>query len=236
MDGQVKTVVCPNCGANTKNYHNCEYCGSLLVRYAAENKEVDKTVFGDTVPDIPGLKEELKKNISYQKIKKEGDVVVTTVTDSQGLMFQVIETANCNIGTMANNPFAGQYERGVSLRVTFETRNEDSDFAENERIRLNWFKQQDFYFLFTQQNLPVGVYYYIDFGEDIDNATKLISSIMAVSNGKNGTYSFDTKMINPKSYVSDGGLIVDTTKRKAKIAMTVTTIICVVIYILFNIV
>lgn len=30
---ELKTYVCPNCGANTTNAQNCEYCGSLLVRF-----------------------------------------------------------------------------------------------------------------------------------------------------------------------------------------------------------
>lgn len=28
------TITCPNCGANTTNHQNCEYCGSLLVQVA----------------------------------------------------------------------------------------------------------------------------------------------------------------------------------------------------------
>lgn len=37
MENQIKTVVCPNCGANATNLQNCEYCNSILVRcYAAQ--------------------------------------------------------------------------------------------------------------------------------------------------------------------------------------------------------
>lgn len=32
MEYEIKTIVCPNCGANTTNHQNCEYCGSMLVR------------------------------------------------------------------------------------------------------------------------------------------------------------------------------------------------------------
>ena len=28
-----KLLKCPNCGANATNHQNCEYCGSLLVRF-----------------------------------------------------------------------------------------------------------------------------------------------------------------------------------------------------------
>lgn len=44
MENQLKSVVCPNCGATTKNLHNCEYCGSFLVQKIAEGVNVDKYV------------------------------------------------------------------------------------------------------------------------------------------------------------------------------------------------
>lgn len=178
MENQVSTIVCPNCGASTTNGHNCDFCGSLLVRFVAENKEVDTITFGENAKEMAGLKDALKQNLSYQKIKKADEVVVTNIFNSEGYLVQVVETANCNIGTAGENPFLGVYDHGVALRIAFEIRNEDPEFAEAEKIRLNWFKKQSYYFLFTQQNLPVGVYYYIDFGEDIDNATRLLSSIL----------------------------------------------------------
>lgn len=45
MENQIKTVVCPNCGANTTNLHNCEYCGSALVQsYITQASGVDAEV------------------------------------------------------------------------------------------------------------------------------------------------------------------------------------------------
>ena len=42
MESQIKTVVCPNCGANATNLQNCEYCNSILVRcYAAQANGVN---------------------------------------------------------------------------------------------------------------------------------------------------------------------------------------------------
>lgn len=233
MDAQITTIVCPNCGANTTNHHNCEYCGSLLVRYTSENKTVDKDVFGKGIKVIPGLKEELKKNLAYQKIRKDDEVVVTTVTDSDDLVFQILETAHCSFGTVAENPFGGQYDRGVTLRIPFETRDEDSDYAEIQKARLAHFKQQDYYFLFKQQNLPTGVYYYIDFGEDIDNASKLISSIMTADDDETVDYTFETRMINSKSLVNMGGNLVDTTKDKAQKLMKISFIVCGIILLIY---
>lgn len=236
MENQITTIVCPNCGANASNFHNCEYCGSLLVRYAAENKTVDNSTFGKGVHEIIGLKDELKKNLSYQKIKRDDEVVVTSIIDSGGNACQVVETSHCNYGTGADNPFYGKYDCGVTFRVTFETRNADASFAEKERARLNWFKNQDFYFLFTQQNLPVGVYYYLDFGEDIDNAAKLISSIIMSDADKSETFSFETRMVVSKSMSNEDGLIIDKTAEKSrkaiKLVSTVTIIVIIVIILL----
>ena len=35
--GQIQSVVCPNCGANATNFRNCEYCGSALVQCSVAN-------------------------------------------------------------------------------------------------------------------------------------------------------------------------------------------------------
>lgn len=240
MDNQTSIIVCPNCGASTTNGHNCDYCGSLLVRFIAENKSVDKTTFGGDSTEILGLKEELRKNLSYQKIKKDDEIVVTSIIDSNDNIVQVVETAHCNLGTVGENPFLGIYDKGITLRVTFETRNEDEDFAQSERTRLNWFKKQSYYFLFTQQNLPAGTYYYIDFGEDIENAAKLISAMLMSEGASNEEYSFETRMVTANSLSNENGLIYDNTAEKSKRAITLASIITisiiVVIKLLFSII
>lgn len=223
MDNKVITVVCPNCGASTTNHHNCDYCGSLLVRYVVKNKLIDDNVFGSGSKEIPGLREELKKNLTYQTIKNENEVVVTTMTDEDGNYLQVIETAHCNFGASISNPFQGHYNKGLSLRITFETNNNDYKFAEKEKLRLNWFKQQDIYFLFTQQNVPQGVYYYIDFGEDVENAAKIISSI--VTDEMDGHVMFDTFMAKLGNCNNVKGQIINLTNIKSFIIYIILIII-----------
>ena len=46
----MKAIVCPNCGANATNHENCEYCGSLLVRFVDQNIEYDEDNYNN--PDI----------------------------------------------------------------------------------------------------------------------------------------------------------------------------------------
>ena len=146
----MSTVVCPNCGANTTNLYNCEYCGSILVRYVAAGKEVDNQTFGKEVHIISGLAEALGKNLSLQKIKNENDVVLTEIITPDQTVMQVIDTPNCNIGILTANPFGEGHEGEIALRIPFETMSEDNGFAEGEKLRLSWFKQQDYYFMFTR--------------------------------------------------------------------------------------
>ncbi len=230
MESQVTSIVCPNCGANTSNTYNCEYCGSLLVRYVAADKDVDKSTFGHEVKIINGLANELKQNLAYQKIKKEEEIVVTTITDPNGGLWQVLDTPHCNFGTLTSNPFGEGKDVGISLRVTFETMDDDDAFAQDEKSRLQWFKQQDYAFLFTQQNHTRGVYYYIDFGQDVENATKLVSSIVSKEADTSGAFSFDTRMVTKKNFKNTGGILVDQTKKKAAI----WGVACVVVYIIIR--
>ena len=66
MENQVQTIVCPNCGANATNHQNCEYCGSLLVRFADKNIEIDESRYGHSAFRFSGLEEALTKNLEEQ--------------------------------------------------------------------------------------------------------------------------------------------------------------------------
>ena len=66
MDNQLHTIVCPNCGASASNHQNCEYCGSLLVRFADKNISIDENQFGHSAFKFSGLEEALTKNLEEQ--------------------------------------------------------------------------------------------------------------------------------------------------------------------------
>ena len=61
MESEVKTVVCPNCGASAHNLHNCEFCGSFLVQRAAEGKDLLNYVKHASAYKSVGLEKVLKK-------------------------------------------------------------------------------------------------------------------------------------------------------------------------------
>lgn len=77
MENQVQTIVCPNCGANASNHTNCEYCGSLLVRFADKNIAFDESKYGKTAFRLPGLEEALTRNLEVQKKTNGKDRVHT---------------------------------------------------------------------------------------------------------------------------------------------------------------
>ena len=73
---ELKSYTCPNCGANTTNADNCEYCGSLLVRFVEKGIDLSKTSYLSNTEVFPGLIKELKQNLAMQE---QGDE--STVTD-----------------------------------------------------------------------------------------------------------------------------------------------------------
>ena len=60
-------IKCPNCGANATNHTNCEYCGSLLVRFAAAGVDLSKTTYTNDSATFPRFADELRKNLQLQE-------------------------------------------------------------------------------------------------------------------------------------------------------------------------
>ena len=89
MELETKTIVCPNCGASTHNFHNCEYCGSLLVRFVRQNKAIDERRYGLGAKPLPGLEDELKKNLSLQKTCGSGFTIITNLSFASDLRRQL---------------------------------------------------------------------------------------------------------------------------------------------------
>lgn len=84
----LKTITCPNCGANTTNPNNCEYCGSLLVRFIDKNIEIDEKRYGKTAEQLTGLEQALEANLKEQE-DSEGTYHVTTSISSPLMSFAI---------------------------------------------------------------------------------------------------------------------------------------------------
>jgi hypothetical protein len=85
MENQVITVVCPNCGATTKNLHNCDYCGSFLVQQAAEGKDLTAYVQQASQFKNEGLEKVLKKQLGIMKRYQYATFVDVLYADGSGL-------------------------------------------------------------------------------------------------------------------------------------------------------
>ena len=191
-----RTLRCPNCGANATNHNNCEYCGSLLVRFVEKGIDLSNTSYTSNTKVFSGLIKELEQNLALQKKVDE-----PTATDifreldkrgnAVGGVISVLRTGN-SAWQDGQEYILSNSNKGLVICVDFNTYiNTDDNGSvnynkEQERQHI-LFKQLPCYELFTPhrcfQKDPNGlevktVEYAIDFGEDAEGAARLISEIM----------------------------------------------------------
>lgn len=201
---ELKTYVCPNCGANTTNAENCEYCGSLLVRFVERGIDLSHTTYTNNDAVIAGLIPELKRNLQLQKDNPLDTVITTDI-------FKLNDDGSCGCisilssgsqmawadDTIASFPTD---KRGFRIDVKFDTYadvNTQREFNSKRDAELARFQRLDSFPLFTphqgaytdiQGEARYGREYAIDFGQDVEGAARLISEILIKVNG----YSQDT--------------------------------------------
>ena len=198
-ENEIKTYTCPNCGAQITNTRNCEYCGSLLVRFAVHGIDVTKTEYMNDDYVFPGLKEELEKNLKLQK-EHPGMPVATDIFKkfSDGTM-EVMSILRTGISAwMDDTPVELESgERGLLIGVKFIKANDYSiaykEFNDRKDSELSKFKKLDSFPLFTShynQNYitsdgdeKYGYEYKLDFGEDAEGAARLVSEILTKVKG-----------------------------------------------------
>lgn len=211
---EVSTIVCPNCGASTSNIHNCEFCGSALVQFAAKDVAVDSSKYGKEAKAIPGLVDAIKNNILLQKNDFGTDVPITEVIQTTCLRqystYQLMPISLANLGLNINNPFSEVQTKGIVLRIPFLVRSADSSLANEHARKLSIFKQLDCFPLFSEASVKEGVFYFLQFGEDYETAAKLLTSaITEIDNCSDiSLYSCSTHYINIKQLgISSTGII-----------------------------
>lgn len=204
---ELQTYVCPNCGANTTNAENCEYCGSLLVRFVEKGIELNQTSYTDNSEVFPGLITELKKNLKLQEENK-GVAVSTDIkwkNDATGDILCVnILSASSELIFLDGTPMnIGAKAKGLIVVFGFETFADNSQWSEfNGRMdaQLKEFKQLKSFPLFTSHYGPfvdvdglkrLGREYAIHFGEDAEGAARLISEVLIKVRGLKSTDSYD---------------------------------------------
>jgi hypothetical protein len=125
----MKIVQCPNCGASATNLQNCEFCGSLFVRYDDNNLDSGQ-LFDNNSKFVgfmfPGLEHELCKNLSQQT---DSTFIVTDVSYKGNIILQIVQTTGLDNllgetpksfpGIAVHVPFASdkevEYERFIGI-------------------------------------------------------------------------------------------------------------------------
>ena len=180
----MRAIECPNCGAPATNHQNCNFCGSLLVRFA--DKGIDLYLNNDAV--LPGLINQLEKNLSLQESGKTAatDLYINDpqmelgksqfcfVTSANGLVFQDDQPAF---------PDADE----VSLATVFVFNiYQDKTISPIEIERHNRFKTLASFPLFTPHTTS---------GSDI-NGDDLISYEYAINCGKEFSCEISNKVFD----------------------------------------
>lgn len=203
---ELQSYVCPNCGANTTNAENCEYCGSLLVRFVEKGIDLSQTSYTDNSEVFPGLITELKKNLKLQEENK-GQFVATDImwkNDATGDLLCVSIATASEPAFLDGTPInLGPKAKGLIVGIGFETYADNSQYSEfngRQDAKLKEFKQLKSFPLFTshygsfvdgQGFKRLGRQYAIHFGEDAEGAARLISEVLIKVEGLKPTDSYD---------------------------------------------
>jgi len=173
MDNQISTIVCPNCGANASNFLNCDYCGSLLVRFADKGIPIVDEKYGKKAKRFEGLEDALRKNLEEQArtngenhvhtfIKNTGRIqkVVLDVTNPKSQAEQVIYKFHTNLEVLVKPQWIKEDNSTAQSLVIcvrfYEFTKKTNDGWINEQIKFqkrihDKFKELDIYSLFTLQ-------------------------------------------------------------------------------------
>lgn len=202
-NGEMKALVCPHCGANTTNTQNCEYCGSLLVRFVDKGIDISNTSYISGKCEYPGLLTELKNNLKLQKEQTH-----FVCTDIYWPAYDGGRASLC-IGRSGLFNWAdgspirlGDKSGGLIVVFGFDSYTDSafSDFNRKMDNELQKFKALKSFPLFTSHTCSFtdqdgesrfGREYAIDFGKDAEGAASLISEVMSQVYGLQPTGNID---------------------------------------------
>lgn len=200
----MRAIECPNCGAPATNHQNCNFCGSLMIRFADKGLASLANEYLRSHSVLPGLLNHLHKNIEIQEQAERDnskDVAQTDIwiddeiwSSGKHVICTVLPAANLALGSFTIDssgyfdiiqPFEN-YE-GISLATLFTFQIfKDAELAPIERERLNNFKKLSSFPLFESYvysssddfgNEYTTYEYAINFGRDEEGAAMLISEV-----------------------------------------------------------
>lgn len=195
MESSVSTIVCPNCGANPQNHNNCEYCGSLLVRFADKNIPIVEEKYGSKAFKFDGLKEALTVNLEEQArtnghnhihtmIKSWPLVLALDVTNPKSQNELIEYTLSDGTPVIVRPKYTETDEQSLVICIRFYETTKPIK-GDGQKKAHDRFKQLDIFPLFSLQvdnfetlegTIAGKVYqYYLNFGRDIDGAAAIIT-------------------------------------------------------------
>ena len=194
---EAHVIKCPNCGASSTNHTNCEYCGSLLVRFVDKGIDLSTTSYLTNEKVYEGLIDALRQNLDRQELS---DSAIET-----GIFYKSSPTVKLSrkrhgVATVFRSGSTtwsdgdpiklGDKNRGLVIKFSFDIHAEGNDVSD-ERIERQHqeFKALGSFPLFTPHT---GIYmrsgsssrfrsqeYAIDFGQDVEGAARLISEVLS---------------------------------------------------------
>lgn len=204
---EIKSYICPNCGANTTNAQNCEYCGSLLVRFVERGIDLSHTNYTNNSGIFPGLIEELNRNLKLQEENPEVAVVtdLTKIVNTDDMSSISILSGLIWRDDTQSPEFAGSDKKQLCIVLNFDTYTDVSEpwvkeFNQRMDAELAKFRQLDSFPLFTPHSCAYvdengfsryAREYAINFGEDAEGAARLISEILIEVEGWSPTDTYD---------------------------------------------
>ena len=222
MDNKITSIVCPNCGANATNHHNCEYCGSLLVRFADANIDIAQTPYGKNDIILPGMLEHLQRNIELQRINDQyGGDRAAVCTDIYDLSQEDYTLSLASVARSSSLVYHSDgmpvfpLKKGVGLGVIIsftpcidiDTNPLIEEYNKKMVDNHQKFKNLACFPLFKSYYVnsfkdgdgrrKKAYHYAIDFGEDAEGAARLLSDIFINAYG----YSSDS----PLEYHTNAG-------------------------------
>ena len=155
---ELKTYVCPNCGANTTNAQNCEYCGSLLVRFVEKGIDLSHTSYLNNNAVFPGLVEELKRNLKLQSenlnVVVVTDMLKETATGNKSCI-SIISSLLWADDTESPEFNRSEGKKQLCISIGFDTYTDvanHKEFNDEMDAQLARFRQLDSFPLFTAHN------------------------------------------------------------------------------------
>ena len=194
---EANVIKCPNCGASSTNHTNCEYCGSLLVRFVDKGIDLSTTSYLTNDKVYAGLVDALKQNLDCQELSDSAVETGIFYKSSPTVKLSRKRHGVATVFRSGSNTWSdgdpikiGDKNRGLVIKFSFDIHAEENDVSD-ERIEKQHqeFKALGSFPLFTSHS---GIYmrpgsssrfrsqeYAIDFGKDVEGAARLISEVLS---------------------------------------------------------